>query len=75
MTETMTAVEFIETMFCSQWTFDEPQPMTPDEARTTIDEWKAEGILEDLMMPPTVTPLLFSRYWNILCEKHYTAKA
>ena len=71
---TMTAVEFIKSIFCDQCIFDDPQTMTPDEARATIDEWKAEGIIEDLMMPPTVTPLLFSRYWNILCEQYNPAK-
>jgi len=62
---TMTGKEFILSMYCSACTFDEPAPMTPEEAAYNIAEWKAEGI----EIPATVTPLLFSRLWNIYCEK------
>lgn len=70
---TMTAVEFITTMFYSEMTFDKPVPMTPAEAAQTIAAWRDEGIIDDIMMPPTVTPLLLSRTWNILCTKHCNA--
>ena len=52
-------------MYCSACTFDEPAPMTPEEAAYNLAEWKAEGI----EIPATVTPLLLSRLWNIYCEK------
>ena len=63
----MTAVEFIESVFCDAWTHEDPQHITPDDAAQTMREWAEET---SVTVPPTITPLLFSRYWNILCDKH-----
>lgn len=65
----MTATEFISSVFCDEWTYNEPVPITPEEAAETIAAWSEEV---SVPVPPTVTPVLFSRYWNILCEKHCT---
>lgn len=67
---TMTAVDFITSAFYDEYTHNDPEPITPEDAAYTMAAWKEEGI----EYPPTVTPLLFSRTWNILCEKHITNK-
>lgn len=66
----MTARELIFSAFADFCLYDVPQPITPEEAAQTMAAWKEEGI----EYPPTLTPLLFSRTWNILCEKHITNK-
>lgn len=62
----MTGIEFITSAFCDEWSYTDPHHITTDEAATTIAAWKEEGI----PVPPTVTPLLFCKVWNILCDKH-----
>lgn len=64
----MTAVEFITSAFCDEWTHNDPGPITPEEAACTMAEWRSEGI----DYPPTLTPVLFSKVWNILIAKHIT---
>ena len=65
MTYTMTAREIIEDAFYDERLYNTPKPITPEEAAVTITAWEGEGI----QIPPTLTPALFARYWNILCEK------
>lgn len=65
----MTAVEFITAAFADYWTHDNPRPITIGQAAEMIREWADEGLVK---VPPTVTPLLFCRTWNILCGKHRT---
>ena len=62
----MTAREFITSAFDDFCLYDDPHHITPDEAAYTMAAWKEEG----LCYPPSVTPLLFARFWNILCDKH-----
>lgn len=62
----MTAIEMITSAFNEESLYNKPAPITPEEAATTLAAWKEEGF----RCPPTITPLLFSRVWNILCEKH-----
>lgn len=64
----MTAVEFVTAAFCDEWTYNTPQHITPEEAAYTMRAWADEG----MQYPPTLTPVLFSRVWNILCDKHIT---
>jgi len=61
----MTGTEFILAAYCDEATYNEPQPITPEEAAVTIAAWKEEGF----PVPVSVTPLLFARVWNIQCER------
>lgn len=63
-----TAVEFITSAFMDCLTHDRPRPITIGQAARMIADWTDDCI----DVPPTITPLLLSRTWNILCGKHRT---
>ena len=58
----LTAREFIELMYHDNCDYYGPQPMTIEDARYNLREYSADGI----PVPPAVTPLLYTRYWNLL---------
>ena len=61
----MTAVEFITGMYCDSCLYDGPQAMTEENAAHNLQQYREEG----LQVPPTVTPRLFARVWNIYYKK------
>lgn len=61
----MTGSEFIISMFCDDWTFNDPHPITEEEAAYNIKCYKEEG----LPVPVSVTPVLFARVWNLQYQK------
>lgn len=60
----MTAVNIIESAFQDEAYHNEPQPITPEDAAVTLNAWNDEGIC----FPESLTPVLFSKCWNILCD-------
>lgn len=50
--------------FHDEETYNPPQPITPEDAAITLSAWSDEGFC----YPKSLTPVLFSRAWNILCD-------
>jgi len=69
MDTNMTAIEFITAVFTDTWTHETPCPITIGQAAEMIRDFVEEA---SVPVPPSVTPLLFCRTWNILCGKHHT---
>lgn len=61
----MTGTEFIVSAFCDECTYNDPHPITQEEAAETIKAWKEEGFA----VPASVTPKLFTLVWNQYCMK------
>ena len=67
----MTGKEFIIAMYCAACTYEDPAPMTEQDAAYNIAEYRVEGIA----VPVTVTPRLYTLLWNQLYQHDMEAKA
>lgn len=67
----MTAMDYITSAFADVWATEDPHHITKDESASMISEWTVDG----MPCPPSVTPLLFCRTWNVLCDKHIGKEA
>lgn len=61
--------EVVSSAFHDEETYNQPLPITPEEAAITLNAWTDEGI----HVPAALTPVLFSRAWNILCDSRVSA--
>lgn len=50
--------------FHDEETYNQPHHITPENAAVTLNAWSDEGIC----FPESLTPVLFSEAWNILCD-------
>lgn len=62
--EIKTIAHIVADAFRDEETYNQPQPITPEDAAITLNAWADEGVC----FPESLTPVLFSRAWNILCD-------
>ena len=66
-TEIKNIAHIVATAFHNEETYNQPQPITLEDAAVTLNAWSDEGIC----FPESLTPVLFSEAWNILCDSRH----
>lgn len=61
----MTGREFIESMYIDNCWSNGPEPMTEEDAAYNLECYRT---VDDLDIPPTVTPKTFTFVWNRLYQ-------
>lgn len=67
--EIKTIAHIVASAFHAEETYNQPRPITPEEAATTLNAWTEEGI----HYPDSLTPVLFAGAWNVLCDGRVSA--
>lgn len=67
--EIKTIAHIVASAFHAEETYNQPQPITPEDAAITLNAWTEEGI----HVPVALTPVLFADAWNVLCDSRVSA--
>ena len=61
---TMTAIDFITSVYADAAYREKPEPITAEDAAYTMNAWKEEGT----EYPEWLAPDAFAALWNYLCK-------